>query len=43
MFFKSNGGEASGFNLGFAESRGDVICFLDSDDVFLPYQGAEGG
>jgi glycosyltransferase involved in cell wall biosynthesis len=35
-FFKSNGGEASGFNLGFAESRGDVICFLDSDDVFLP-------
>jgi len=35
-FFKSNGGEASAFNLGFAESRGDVICFLDSDDVFLP-------
>lgn len=34
--FKSNGGQASAFNSGFAESRGEVICFLDSDDVFLP-------
>jgi glycosyltransferase involved in cell wall biosynthesis len=34
--FKSNGGQASAFNAGFAESSGDVICFLDSDDVFLP-------
>lgn len=34
--FKSNGGQSSAFNAGFAESRGDVICFLDSDDVFLP-------
>jgi glycosyltransferase involved in cell wall biosynthesis len=34
--FKSNGGQASAFNAGFAESRGELICFLDSDDVFLP-------
>jgi glycosyltransferase involved in cell wall biosynthesis len=34
--FKSNGGQASAFNAGFAESSGEVICFLDSDDVFLP-------
>lgn len=34
--FKSNGGQSSAFNAGFAESSGDVICFLDSDDVFLP-------
>ncbi len=33
---KSNGGQASAFNAGFAVSRGDIICFLDSDDVFLP-------
>ncbi len=34
--FKSNGGHASALNAGFAQSRGDIICFLDSDDVFLP-------
>ena len=32
---KSNGGQSSAFNAGFAESSGGVICFLDSDDVFL--------
>ena len=31
--FKSNGGQSSAFNAGFAESSGDVICFLDSDDI----------
>jgi glycosyltransferase involved in cell wall biosynthesis len=34
--FKSNGGQASAFNAGFAQTRGDIICFLDSDDLFLP-------
>ncbi len=34
--FKINGGEASAFNAGFAASRGDIICFLDADDIFLP-------
>ena len=33
---KSNGGQASAFNSGFAASRGDILCFLDADDLFLP-------
>jgi glycosyltransferase involved in cell wall biosynthesis len=33
---KSNGGQASALNAGFAASRGDVICFLDADDALLP-------
>ena len=33
---KDNGGQASAWNVGFARSKGDVICFLDSDDIFLP-------
>jgi glycosyltransferase involved in cell wall biosynthesis len=38
---KANGGQASAFNAGFAASRGDIICFLDSDDWFLPEKSAE--
>ena len=33
---KENGGQASAFNEGFRASRGDVIIFLDADDVLLP-------
>ncbi|MEX0267590.1 glycosyltransferase family 2 protein [Leptolyngbyaceae cyanobacterium UHCC 1019] len=33
---KENGGQASAFNTGFLASRGQVICLLDSDDMFLP-------
>jgi glycosyltransferase involved in cell wall biosynthesis len=33
---KQNGGQASAFNAGFEASNGDVICFLDADDLFLP-------
>jgi len=33
---KSNGGEASSMNLGFALSEGEVVVFLDSDDYLLP-------
>ena len=31
-----NRGQASAFNAGFAMSRGDIICLLDSDDWFWP-------
>lgn len=33
---KENGGQGSAFNAGFVASRGDIVCFLDSDDVFFP-------
>jgi glycosyltransferase involved in cell wall biosynthesis len=33
---KENGGQASAFNAGFSASRGDIICLLDSDDLFYP-------
>lgn len=38
---KPNGGQASAFNAGFAASRGDIICFLDSDDIFMHEKVAE--
>ena len=31
---KFNGGQASAFNAGFAASKGEILCLLDSDDVF---------
>jgi glycosyltransferase involved in cell wall biosynthesis len=34
--FKQNGGQASAFNAGFEVSQGEIICLLDSDDVWLP-------
>ncbi len=33
---KENGGQNSAFEAGFATSSGSIVCFLDSDDVFLP-------
>ncbi|MEP0751662.1 glycosyltransferase [Trichocoleus sp. Lan] len=33
---KENGGQASAFNAGFAASKGDIVCFLDADDTFVP-------
>ena len=31
---KKNGGQASAFNAGFAELRGEIVAFLDGDDWF---------
>lgn len=36
LIFKENGGQASAFNRGFAESHGEVILYLDSDDYWKP-------
>jgi GT2 family glycosyltransferase len=33
---KENGGQASAFNLGFAEARSELVLLLDADDYFLP-------
>lgn len=34
--FMPNQGQSSAFNAGFARSSGEIICFLDADDLFLP-------
>lgn len=34
--YKINGGQPSAFNAAFAVSQGEIVCLLDSDDVFLP-------
>jgi glycosyltransferase involved in cell wall biosynthesis len=39
--FKANGGHASAFNAGFSASRGEIVIFLDADDVLLPEAAAE--
>jgi glycosyltransferase involved in cell wall biosynthesis len=36
MLVKENGGLASALNAAYAASRGEIICLLDADDVFLP-------
>lgn len=33
---KPNGGQASAFNAGFAQSRGEIVIFLDADDSLRP-------
>ncbi|MEL6462427.1 MAG: glycosyltransferase [Cyanobacteria bacterium J06621_15] len=34
--FQENGGQGAAFNSGFAASKGEIICFLDSDDYYYP-------
>jgi hypothetical protein len=34
--FKENEGQASAFNVGFEKSRGEIVVFLDADDLLLP-------
>src|SRR5580704_12732409 len=36
VVFKENGGQTSAANLAFKHCTGDVIFFLDSDDVLSP-------
>lgn len=38
--FKENGGQCSSFNIGFRESRGEVVIFLDADDILLKHTAA---
>ncbi len=33
---QQNGGQASAWNTAYRECRGDIICFLDADDRYLP-------
>lgn len=33
--YKENGGQGSAFNAGFKSSKGNIICFLDSDDFWF--------
>lgn len=39
--FKENGGQASALNAGFAVCKGEIICLLDADDLFLPERVSE--
>jgi glycosyltransferase involved in cell wall biosynthesis len=36
VLYQANGGQAAAFNAGFSRSRGEIICFLDADDLFAP-------
>jgi glycosyltransferase involved in cell wall biosynthesis len=38
---KENGGQASAFNAGVARATGEIICFLDSDDLWYPEKVAQ--
>lgn len=35
-FYQDNKGAAAARNLGISVAEGDILCFLDSDDYFLP-------
>ena len=35
--FKSNGGQGSAMNAGFYQSHGEIVIFLDADDMLLPH------
>lgn len=36
VIFKENGGQTSALNVGFYQTRGDIVIFLDSDDYLYP-------
>jgi hypothetical protein len=35
---QANGGQAAALNAGFAASHGEILCFLDADDVFSAHK-----
>ena len=41
ILYKRNGGQASAMNLGFKHSTGDLVWFVDADDLLLPEVVAE--
>lgn len=41
VILKENGGQASAFAIGIMEARGEIICFLDSDDLWSPNKVAK--
>jgi glycosyltransferase involved in cell wall biosynthesis len=40
IVLKENGGQASALNAGMARCRGDVVMFLDADDLLRPHAAA---
>lgn len=36
VLYKENGGQVSAWNLAFEHAHGEIICFLDADDMFTP-------
>lgn len=36
IILQSNGGQAAALNTAFSRSRGEILCFLDSDDLYAP-------
>ena len=36
MIVKENGGLATALNAAYAASRGEIVCLLDADDVYMP-------
>jgi hypothetical protein len=41
IIFQDNRGQSGAFNTGYAASKGDIILFLDSDDLLRPEAAAE--
>jgi Glycosyl transferase family 2 len=40
LVLKENGGQASAINAGLARCKGDIVIFLDADDVLKPHAAA---